>query len=102
MTAETRGSARRALRLLFVLQGHVADGLRLKQVAEATQTTASTALRDLQTLADEGIAERLPGDDQCWRLSPRVVQIAVATQQEFARMRARTNELEQRYMRDPT
>jgi len=102
MSAEGNNAARRALRLLFVLQGHVSDGLRLKQVAEAMQTTPSTALRDLQTLADEGIAERLPGNDECWRLSPRVVQIAVATQQEFARMRARTDELEQRYMRDPS
>lgn len=102
MSAEARGSARRAIRLIFVLQGHVADGLRLKQVAEAMQTTASTALRDLQALADEGVAERMPSNNECWRLSPRLVQVAVATQQEFARIHARTHELEQRYMRDPT
>ena len=59
-------SARRALRLQWILQGHAFDGLRLKQVAEALQVTPPMALRDLQLLADEGIAERIPGKEECW------------------------------------
>ena len=49
-------SARRALRLQWILQGHAFDGLRLKQIAEALGVTSPMALRDLQLLADEGIA----------------------------------------------
>ncbi|ASK91071.1 hypothetical protein KWH04_01050 [Xanthomonas campestris pv. trichodesmae] len=93
--------ARRVLRLLFVLQGHTLEGLRLKQVADAIQATPSTALRDLELLADEGIAERIPGRDEYWRLSPRLVQLARAHEQELARVRQRLDETEQRYSRNP-
>lgn len=103
MTAapKDRQSARRALRILFLLQGHVIDGLRLKQVAEALQTSAPNALRDLGVLAEEGLAERIPGRDDCWRLTPRIVQISRATGEEFARLRSRIDEFENRYSREP-
>lgn len=94
-------SARRAIRLLFVLQGHSFDGLRLAQIAEAMQASASTTLRDLQMLQDEGVAERIPGRDECWRLSPRLVQISSAHRMELARLQQRLDEMEQRYTRDP-
>ena len=71
--ATTQQPARRALSLLFVLQGHTMEGLRLKQIADAIRTTPSTALRDLEVLAEEGIAERIPGRDEYWRLSPRLI-----------------------------
>ncbi|MGO1072303.1 helix-turn-helix domain-containing protein [Lysobacter sp. CA199] len=92
---------RRALRLLLLLQGHSFDGLRLKQLAEALGTTPSTALRDLLVLAEEGIAERIPGRDEYWRLSPRLVQIAVAHQEEVRRLQQRIDEFSQRYSRNP-
>lgn len=98
---ENQGSARRALRALFVLQGHAFQGLRLKDVAAALETSATNALRTLQVLADEGLAERTPGNDECWRLSPRLVQIARAHEHELARLRQRLDETEQRYSRDP-
>jgi DNA-binding IclR family transcriptional regulator len=92
---------RRALRLLFVLQGHAFEGLRLKQIADAIQANPSTALRDLELLADEGIAERIPGRDEYWRLSPRLIQLARAHEQDLARVRQRLDETEQRYSRNP-
>lgn len=92
---------RRALRLLFLLQGHVMEGLRLKPLAEALQATPSTVLRDLELLADEGIAERIPGREEYWRLTPRLIQLARAHEQEMARLRQRLDETEQRYSRNP-
>jgi DNA-binding IclR family transcriptional regulator len=99
--AETQAAARRVLRALFILQGHVFEGLRLKQIADALNASASTALRTLEILQDEGIAERIPGRDEFWRLSPRLIQIARAHEQEMARLRTRVDETEQRYSRNP-
>ncbi|MGH8037027.1 MAG: helix-turn-helix domain-containing protein [Stenotrophomonas sp.] len=101
MSTPSQQPVRRALRLLFVLQGHTLEGLRLKQMADALQATPSTVLRDLEVLADEGIAERIPGRDEYWRLSPRLIQLARAHEQELARHRQRLEETEQRYSRNP-
>jgi DNA-binding IclR family transcriptional regulator len=98
---QDRQSARRALRALLILQGHVMDGLRLSQVAEALGTSLPNALRDLGVLAEEGLAERIPGRDEYWRLTPKIVQISRATGEEFAKLRARVDEFEQRYSREP-
>ena len=92
---------RRALRLLFLLQGHAFEGLRLMQLADGLSASPSTTLRDLELLAEEGIAERIPGRDEYWRLSPRLVQLARAHEQEMARVRQRLEETEQRYSRIP-
>lgn len=101
MSAPANQPVRRALRLIFALQGHAFDGLRLKQLAEGIGAAPSTVLRDLEVLADEGIAERIPGRDEYWRLSPRLVQVARAHEQELARLRQRLDETEQRYSRSP-
>ena len=99
MSTESNQPTRRALRLIFALQGHTFEGLRLKQLADGIQGTPSTTLRDLELLADEGIAERIPGRDEYWRLSPRLVQLARAHELELARLRQRLDETEQRYSR---
>lgn len=91
--------ARRALRLLWVLQGHAFDGLRLKQVAEALAVSSPMALRDLELLADEGVAERIPGNEECWRLTPKLIQLARAHDDELRRVRQRVEDIDQRYTR---
>lgn len=101
MSAANQQPTRRCLRLLFLLQGHTLEGLRLKQLADALGTSSPTALRDLEVLADEGVAERIPGREEYWRLTPRLIQLAIAHQQELARYRARLDETEQRYSRAP-
>lgn len=90
---------RRALRLLWILQGHVFEGLRLKQVADLLKVSSPMALRDLELLADEGIAERIPGHEDCWRLTPRLIQLARAHDEDMFRMRQRIEEINQRYTR---
>ncbi|MGB5908743.1 hypothetical protein FEO91_08315 [Stenotrophomonas maltophilia] len=101
MNAPAQQPVRRVLRLIFALQGHAFDGLRLKQLADSIKATPSTVLRDLEVLADEGIAERIAGRDEYWRLSPRLIQLARAHEQELARVRQRLEETEQRYSRNP-
>ncbi|WP_340569900.1 helix-turn-helix domain-containing protein [Stenotrophomonas sp. G106K1] len=101
MSAPAQQPVRRALRLIFALQGHTLDGLRLKQLADSIKATPSTVLRDLEVLADEGIVERIAGRDEYWRLSPRLIQLARAHEQEMARVRQRLEETEQRYSRNP-
>lgn len=103
MTVEKkdRQSARRAIRAIWILQGHTLDGLRLTAIAEALQTSLPNAYRDMLTLADEGVAERIPGKEDHWRLTPKIVQVARATGEEFARHRAKIDEFDQRYSREP-
>ena len=97
--ATDKQSARRAIRLQFILQGHTFEGLRLKQISEALDTSAATALRDLEMLADEGIAERIPGREDFWRLTPKLIQLSRAHEVEMQRLRARVEEIDNRYTR---
>jgi DNA-binding IclR family transcriptional regulator len=98
---KTKQGARRAIRLLWVLQGHAFDGLRLKQITAALQTSASTALMDLEMLADEGVAERIPGKEDCWRLTPKLVQLARAHEAEVQELHRNIDEFNQRCTRTP-
>jgi DNA-binding IclR family transcriptional regulator len=99
---KTKQGARRAIRLLWILQGHSFQGLRLKQITEALKTSASSALMDLEMLADEGVAERIPGKPEFWRLTPRVIQLAFAHQAEVQELHRKTDEFDQRCTRLPT
>ncbi|HSX60243.1 MAG TPA: hypothetical protein VLF18_08600 [Tahibacter sp.] len=99
---ESQQAARRMLGLIWILQGNTFHGLRLKAIADVTKQLPGTTLRDLEVLAEEGIAERIPGRDDYWRLTPRLVQLAVAHQHEMAAVQARLDETIQRYSRKPT
>ena len=100
-TEQKKQGPRRAIRLLWILQGHAFQGLRLKQIQEALQTTASTALFDLQMLADEGVAERIPGKEDFWRLTPKLIQLARAHEADFNEVRRKIEEYDQRCTRLP-
>ncbi|MBS0212340.1 MAG: helix-turn-helix domain-containing protein [Proteobacteria bacterium] len=103
MTTPTAGQpVHRAFAILFALQGHSFQGLRLTQVAQAIRASAPTALRTLEVLAQAGIAERIPGDEQSWRLSPRLVQVAIAHHDEAQRLHRSVDEFDRRYTRLPT
>lgn len=91
----------RAFALVEALAGHTVDGRRLKHVAEVTRQSGSTTLRDLQVLEGLGIAQRIPGRDDCWRLAPRIVQISHAHHNELARLQTRLDEIAQRYTTSP-
>lgn len=94
-------AVRRAFRIVWLLQGHVFNGLRLTAIAEALKTAKPTVYRDLETLSDEGLAERIPGREDYWRLTPKLIQLARAHDQEMAQLRSRVEEIDQRYTREP-
>lgn len=94
-------SVRRAFRIVWLLQGHAYDGVRLKQVAEALGATACTALRDLETLREEGVTERIPGNEDCWRLAPKLIQVARAHEMDVARQRQKIDDYHNRCTRLP-
>lgn len=89
----------RALQLLTALAGHTADGRRLRDIAQDVASPAPTTLRDLQQLESLGYTQRIPGREDCWRLTPKIVCIATAHQTEVARLRARLEEIERNYSR---
>lgn len=90
-------SVARAFALVEALAGHTFHGRRLRDLADNAKQSASTTLRDLQELERLGIAQRIPGRDDCWRLAPRLVQIAHAHHHELARLQARLDEIANRY-----
>lgn len=89
-------------RLLFGLAGHSYRGLRLQQIAEGIGELPSTTLRNLQRMEEDGLVERSPHDKDNWRLTPRVVQIAIAHAEEVAREEHALDQFKQRYSRQPT
>lgn len=98
---ESNAPLRRAIRYLFILQGQCFQGARLKQIADAMDIHPSMALRDLETLAEEGVVERITGREEYWRLTPRTVQLSRALQDELDTLRRKTDEFDHRYTRLP-
>ena len=88
-------------RLLFGLSGHSRNGLRLKQLADGIGESPSTTLRNLQRMEEDGLVERSPQDQDNWRLSPRIVQIALAHTDEVAREEQALTDFRNRYSRTP-
>lgn len=88
-------------RLLFALAGHSRTGLRLKPIADGIGESPSTTLRNLQRLAEDGLVERSPFDQDNWRLSPRIVQIALAHLDEVLREERQLDDFKNRYSRSP-
>ncbi|GGK08750.1 hypothetical protein [Luteimonas terricola] len=88
-------------RLLFALAGHSRNGLRLKPLSEAIEESPGTTLRNLQRMEEDGLTERTPQDKDNWRLSARVVQIAIAHSEEVLREEQQLAEFKNRYSRTP-
>ncbi|WP_251263472.1 helix-turn-helix domain-containing protein, partial [Enterobacter hormaechei] len=77
------------------------NGLRLKPIADGIGESPSTTLRNLQRMAEDGLVERSPYDQDNWRLSPRIVQIALAHLAEVVREEQQLNDFKNRYSRSP-
>lgn len=99
MSGAPTNQTARAIRLIFALKGNAFEGLRLKQVAETAGQLPSTTLRDLELLAEEGVVERLAADKDRWRLTPKLIQLALAHQAEMASVQQRVNDTVHRYSR---
>lgn len=101
MSAASTASVARALGLLEVLAGHVVQGLRLSEIAATAKQSPSTTLKDLKGLESLGWAERIPGRDDCWRLTARPVRIATHHRDELARWRTQLDDIDRSYSRSP-
>ena len=88
-------------RVLFGLAGHSRHGLRLKQIADGIRESPSTTLRNLQRMEADGLVERSAYDKDNWRLTPRVVQMAIAHAEELARETQQLDEFKTRFSRNP-
>lgn len=96
-TFQINAPQQRALQILFLLAGREAEGLPQASIAKAIQTSGSRVHHDLRNLQHGGAIERLANGN--WRLSPRVVQIAIAHEAGLARLSSQLDELRNRYSR---
>ena len=87
--------------VIEALAGNSFEGLRNKPLADAVRQKPVTTFRDLEALEAIGWAERIPGREECWRLSPRLIQLAIAHQHETARLAQRVDDFTNRYSRSP-
>ncbi|MEX3556679.1 MAG: hypothetical protein VB131_09255 [Burkholderia gladioli] len=53
----------------------------------------------MEAMLEEGLVERIPGRNDFWRLTPRIVEVARQTDIEFVQLRQRVAEHESRYSR---
>lgn len=91
----------RAVDVLLALSGNSYHGLPNVAVAKATGDTEPNTIRTLTRLADVGLVERVPTNERHWRLSARLVQIAVAHHAEMLREQQHLNDFNNRYTRTP-
>lgn len=84
-------------RLMFSMAGHSYPGLRLQQIADALNESSSTVLRGLQRMRDDGIAEQT--ESKTWRLTPRLVQIAIKHAHEVEREERKLADFKSRFSR---
>lgn len=88
-------------RLVFAMAGHSRTGLRLKDIAAAAGASAPATLRALQRMAEDGVAEKVPQIEHHWRLTPRLVQVALLHADEVEREDRIGNEFKHRFSRLP-
>ena len=98
MADYTNDAQQRILRLLSLLAGHEITGLAPAEIARQQGCPASMVTRDLDNLRTAGFAELVPETGR-WRLSPLVVQVALAHMAALERAEARLAETRQRYSR---
>ena len=92
ITTSTSGS--RILRVMKALKGHSLTGLSNGELANALSESPANINRALNTLIEEGLAQKL--DNGRFALSIQALQIAHAHATEVARAQDKINEMNQR------
>lgn len=90
-----------ALQTIRLLAGREMDGLAPGEIAKSLQIHPANVTRFMRVLQDAGFAERLPWNEERWRLAPILVQIARAYEINIASAKERYDETTQRYSREP-
>lgn len=88
----------RALRTLLMLAEHDLDGLAPGEIARQLKTLPSNTTRDLANLRVAGLAETT-GNGR-WRISARLVELAIALQRNVETARQRLDDARRRYVND--
>ncbi|MFE8103586.1 helix-turn-helix domain-containing protein [Brenneria goodwinii] len=86
----------RILRVLKALRGHTLTGVSNGELAAALDDSPANVNRALNTLIEEGLAQKL--DNGRFALSMQTLQIAQAHANEIARAQDRINEMNQRLL----
>ncbi|MBX9447872.1 helix-turn-helix domain-containing protein [Dickeya chrysanthemi] len=86
----------RILRVFKALKGHTLTGLSNSELAAALDDSPANINRALNTLIEEGLAQKL--DNGRFALSMQTLQIAHAHASEVARAQDRINEMNQRLL----
>lgn len=98
-TYRINDAQQRVAQILLLLAGREAEGLPQAAICKAGKWAGSKVHNDLRNLREAGLVERLCSGN--WRLGPKLVQVAIAHQTGLARIKARLDEIEQRYSRTP-
>lgn len=92
-------SQQRVLNVMFALAGNEISGLAPTAVAKGLNVQPSAITRDLANLVIAGVAEKMESGN--YRLTPKIVQIAVAFSDELGKAQSKLNEISNRYTRQP-
>ncbi|HCT5932771.1 TPA: helix-turn-helix domain-containing protein [Klebsiella pneumoniae] len=87
-------SGSRILRVLKALKGSTLNGRSNSELAKALDESPANINRALNTLIEEGLAQKL--DNGRFALSVQLLQIALAHSNEMARAQGRIDEMNQR------
>ncbi|MCU8824776.1 helix-turn-helix domain-containing protein [Klebsiella quasipneumoniae] len=90
----TSTSGSRILRVLKALKGASLTGRSNSELAKALDESPANINRALNTLIEEGLAQKL--DNGRFALSVQLLQIALAHSNEMARAQGRIDEMNQR------
>ncbi|KFK92748.1 MULTISPECIES: helix-turn-helix domain-containing protein [unclassified Serratia (in: enterobacteria)] len=98
MTISTNASSsiKRALRVMKALKGHSLNGISNGELAKALNESPANITRALNTLVDEGMAQRL--DSGRYAPGMMLLQIAQSFANEMASTQARIAEMNQRVL----
>ena len=88
----------RVLKVFKALQGNTLYGLSNKEIADIVGTTPVNVVRDIEDLISEGFVERTY--DGRFRYGIQVLKISRSHENEFKKMRAHLDEVEQRIGRN--
>lgn len=90
----------RGFQLAELLAGHVFEGLRNVDIAQALRISAAGVTADMALLEQAGWVERVPKHPTRWRLSPRAMRIWRTHERAMAELESQIDEISQRYSRE--
>ncbi|MEG2663539.1 MAG: helix-turn-helix domain-containing protein [Hafnia sp.] len=95
-TTNASSSIKRAMRVMKALKGHSLSGISNGELAKALNESPANITRTLNTLVDEGMAQKL--DSGRYAPGMQLLQIAQSFSNEMANTQTRIAEMSQRVL----